>query len=84
MWGETQDGVIVINLETGYCVRFTKLEGGKYAVIFDIKERLYVLGKYKSEEKAREMLDAFKQKLRRSGEKIFKFKEEAVENEVSC
>ena len=82
MWVETQDGVVVINLETGSYVYLDERKNG-WQVILKAATFRHILGKYKAEKNAREMLDAFKQKLRRSGEKIFKFKEEVEENDVT-
>ena len=82
MWVETQDGVVVINLETGSYVYLDERKDG-WQVILETATLSHILGKYKAEKNAREMLDAFKQKLRRCGEKVFKFKEEAEENDVA-
>lgn len=82
MWIETQDGDL-INMETGSCV-YVDAKINSWNVLFDTTSKIYVLGRYKAEKNAREMLDAFKQKIRRSGEKIFKFKEEGENNELSC
>lgn len=82
MWIETQEGEL-INLDTGtqVIIREPKNENRGWWIILNHSEMgaSRICAEYASEGKAREVFESFKNKLRRNGEKIFKF-EGDVEN----
>ena len=79
MWIETQDGYTIANAETGSAVmlRFRDYNGIWEIYFIAGDSRLNrVCATYKDEATARKAFEDFKAKLRRNGEKIFKFKED--------
>ena len=84
MWVEMQSGDL-INLDNGVEVALTppSFHKRKWAVILNRKNIARCLAEYGEEKTARAVMESFKEKIRRTGGKIFKFKEEAEENGVT-
>lgn len=78
MWIETQEGEL-INPESAVVIKIMKKCGGGYVVAALIKDETSTCAEYLDKSKAQADMEKFKNKLRRNGEKIFKF-EGDVEN----
>lgn len=80
MWIETQDGYTIANVETGTAVMFRDYNGiWEIYFIAGDSSLSHVCAVYKNEATARKAFEDFKAKLRRNGEKIFKFKEDEAD-----
>ena len=86
-WIETQDGEL-LNIVTGASLVISPPKNdnrGWWIVLnHNVAGASRICAEYAKESDAMKVFEDFKNKLRRSGEKIFKFKEEADANEISC
>lgn len=74
MWIETQSGAL-INPKSAMVIRIMNKCGGGYVVAALMKDETITFAEYSEKSKAQADLEKFKNKLRRNGEKIFKFGE---------
>ena len=73
MWIETQSGDL-INPESAIVIKIMRKCGGGYVVAAMMRDEQITFAEYTEKNHAQKDMEEFKNKLRRNGEKIFKFK----------
>lgn len=80
MWIETQDGNAVTDIENGSTIILRiHINVWEISLSVGVSNLSRVCAVYKNEATARKAFEDFKAKLRRNGEKIFKFKEDEAD-----
>lgn len=79
MWIETQNGELV-NIDTGMEIRIRepKIKNGGWWILMNNN---VICAEYSEESNAQKAFEELKNKMRRTGAKIFKFKKESEEND---